>query len=585
MRLAFDIETNGLLGELDKVHCIVTQDLDTGEVTSYTDNWRDALSVLLSAEEITGHNIIDFDIPAIQTIEPEFIPEWDRVTDTLIWSRLCHPDIVARDMMNGDLPTKLRGSYSLKAWGIRLKNHKGDFEGPWDTFCQEMLDYCIQDVDVTAKLYHRLEQQKFSKKSIELEHLVHRVCVEQRNKGFMFDVDKAWELAKELQKERMLLEAEFDALFPNYEVKTPFMPKANNKKLGYTKGVLTHKSQTIKFNPNSRHHIANRLKEKYNWKPDHYTEKGQPKVDETILMSLPYPEAKKLAMYFLLSKRVAALSEGRQAWLNSVDTDGRIRGSVITNGAVSGRATHRSPNLAQVPSCRVPYGTECRNLFTVPDGKVLVGVDVSGLELRALAHYLHPYDKGAYSEVVLNGDIHTFNQKAAGLETRDQAKTFIYALIFGAGAAKLGKIAGGTQHTGVKLKTKFFKEIPALKKLIDAVVFKAEDQKYIIGLDGRRLPVRSPHSSLNLLIQSAGSLICKRWLVEMEKAVVRNGWRERCHQVAWVHDETQWECDEELGDHFGRMAVAAIRDAGRYFEIRTRLDAEYKVGKTWAETH
>jgi len=585
LRLAFDIETNGLLGELDTVHCIVTKDLDSEEVVSYTDNWRDALPILLKADEITGHNIIDFDVPAIQTLEPTFIPEWDRVTDTLIWSRLVYPDVVTRDLLNGDLPGKLRGSHSLKAWGIRLKNAKGDFNGPWDTFCDEMLEYCIQDVGVTCDLYRRLEEKKFSKKSIDLEHQVHRICVKQRNKGFMFDVKKAWELTEELLKEKGLLESEFEALFPDYEVQTPFVPKVNNKKRGYQKGVLTYKSQKIVFNPNSRHHIANRLKEKYNWKPSTYTEKGQPKIDETVLRSLPYPEAKKLAKYFLLTKRVAALSEGKQAWLNSVGTDERIRGSVIVNGAVSGRATHRSPNLAQVPSCRVPYGTECRNLFKVPDDKVLVGVDVSGLELRALAHYLYPYDKGAYAEVVLNGDIHSFNQKAAGLDTRDQAKTFIYALIFGAGAEKLGSIAGGTRNTGNKLKKKFFSEIPALKKLIDTVSAKAEAQKYLLGLDGRKLPVRSPHSSLNLLIQSAGSLICKRWLIEMDKAVLLRGWKDRCQQVAWVHDETQWECERNIGDNFGRMAITAIRNAGEYFDIRTPLDAEYSVGKTWAETH
>ena len=130
MRLAFDIETNGLLGELDTVHCIVTKDLESGEVVSYTDNWRDALPILLKADEITGHNIIDFDVPAIQTLEPTFIPEWDRVTDTLIWSRLVYPDVVTRDILNRDLPGKLRGSHSLKAWGIRLKNAKGDFNGP-----------------------------------------------------------------------------------------------------------------------------------------------------------------------------------------------------------------------------------------------------------------------------------------------------------------------------------------------------------------------------------------------------------------------------------------------------------------------
>ena len=566
---------------------MITKDIDKADdnITTYTSDWRDALPVLSEADEIIGHNIIDFDIPVIQKFEPDFKPKSASVLDTLVWARLVAPDIQRRDFDKKDLPPRLNGSHSLKAWGLRLGKLKGDFEGPWDTLTEEMLEYAVQDVHVTHALHDYLTSKKFSKKSISLEHAVHRICSAQERHGFLFDKDKAWNLATSLEEQREKLEKELQEIFPPYEVRTPFMPKATNSKYGYVKGEMTEKVTTVTFNPQSRHHIANRLKNKYRWKPKEHTPNGQPKIDETILQSLNYPEAKKLADYFLVAKRIAALSEGRQAWLSNVKGDNRIHGRVLVNGAVTGRATHRNPNMAQIPSCRVPFGKECRELFTVPEGKVLVGSDVSGLELRVLAHFMYPIDKGAYAKAILEGDIHTFNQQKAGLETRDQAKTFIYALIFSAGAEKLGQIVGGTRATGAKLKKRFFKELPALDSFITKVKQKAEDQGYLTGLDGRLLKVRSPHSSPNLIIQSAGALICKRWLIEINKEVHIQGLRDRCRQVAWVHDEVQWECDEDVGELFGELAVRSIKKAGDYFGIRTPLDAEYRVGRNWSETH
>lgn len=578
--IVFDIETNGLEG--DVIHCITAID-QNNERHTWTDNWREALPILEKADVLVGHNIIDFDIPFIQRLEPKFKPE-GVIRDTLVMSRLVWPDVKSKDFEREDFPTRLIGSHSLKAWGMRLGNHKGDFEGPWDTLTDEMLRYAQQDVEVTLTLYEKLIEEGFSTESIKLEHRVHYICRNQEEYGFRFDTDKAWELLNGLVARREKLEETFQKVFPPYEVLTPFVPKANNSKHGYVKGKLTHKSHTITFNPNSRHHIANRLKHKYQWKPKHHTEKGQPKIDESILVGLPYKEAKLLAEYFLLQKRIAALGEGRRAWLNAAKGD-RIHGRVICNGAVSGRATHVKPNMAQVPSVRVPYGKQCRELFTVGKGKVLVGSDISGLELRVLAHYMYPMDGGEYARAILEGDIHTYNQTKAGLDNRDQAKTFIYALIYSAGAEKLGQIAGGNRRVGASLKKKFLRELPALNKLIGGVTSKATQVGYLKGLDGRKLRVRSPHSSVNLLVQSAGAVICKRWLVEIQNEVESLGLDDRCRQVAWVHDEVQWECDKELGEKIGEIAVQSVRRAGRHYGIRMPLDAEYKIGTNWSETH
>jgi DNA polymerase I-like protein with 3'-5' exonuclease and polymerase domains len=287
----------------------------------------------------------------------------------------------------------------------------------------------------------------------------------------------------------------------------------------------------------------------------------------------------KLCDYLLITKRLGQVAEGNQAWLK-LHRNGVIHGSVNTNGALSGRCTHQNPNVAQVPAVRAPYGEECRSCFTAPEGKVLVGVDASGLELRCLAHYLHSWDKGAYAKEILEGDIHTANQQAAGLETRDQAKTFIYAFLYGAGDAKIGTIVGGNSADGKRLKKAFMSKIPAIKRLLDAVSGSLERRPFLVGLDGRELPCRSQHSALNLLLQSAGAVIMKQALVEFVRLANKPY---KLH--ANVHDEVQFSCDEEHAEELGRCFVNAIIKAGMVLKFRCRLDGEYNIGKNWAETH
>ena len=273
--------------------------------------------------------------------------------------------------------------------------------------------------------------------------------------------------------------------------------------------------------------------------------------------------------------------------MKMVKSDGRIYGSVITNGAVTGRMTHNSPNVAQVPAVGVPYGKECRTLFRVPEGRALVGADASGLELRCLAHYMARYDGGAYMKEILEGDIHTANQKAAGLPTRDNAKTFIYAFLYGAGDEKIGSIVGGTRQDGKKLKNRFLKRTPAIAKLKAQVEHVAKTRKYLIGLDGRKLRVRAVYASLNLLLQSAGAILMKQALVILDDKLQKEGLTPGIDYefVANIHDEWQIECDQKYAEFIGKTAVEAIAEAGVFFNFRCPLDGEYKIGKTWAETH
>lgn len=591
--MLFDIETNALeLEEITKLHTMTVYDYETDTFTRFDKEKVDeGVEFLAQADVVVGHNIINFDIPAIQKFFPWFQPA--NIIDTLVWTRLVYPDIKDIDMglfKKGRIPGELIGRHSLEAWGHRLGEYKDDFgkTTDWQEWSQEMSDYCEQDVRVTKKLFEKLRQKGVSEEALKLEHDVAHIIKRQVDNGFPFDVEKAEALYVKLLSRREELEKELVDTFGSwYEPDgEPRVPKVNNRKLGIVKGAAYTKIKLVTFNPASRAHIAKRLQHLYGWEPKEFTPSGQPKVDESVLSELDYPEAKLLAEYMMIQKRIGQLAEGDKAWLKLVK-NGRIHGEVITNGAVTGRMTHNNPNVAQVPAVSVPYGRECRELFKPRDGWVQVGCDASGLELRCLAHYMARYDDGAYAKVLLEGDIHTENQKAAGLPTRDNAKTFIYAFLYGAGNEKLGSIVGGGKNAGARLRRRFLNRLPALKKLTDQVKETAKRRGYLIGLDKRHLKVRSLHSALNTLLQSAGAIIMKKALVILDEDLQAKGFvpGKDYEFLANIHDEWQMECRPEIAEEVGKTAAEAIRKAGEYFKFRCPLDGEYKIGKNWAETH
>lgn len=433
-----DIETDGFLDKMTKMHCMVIKDLQTSEVHVFRYNAPDhefeqGLDFLQQCAldgQVMGHNIIKYDLPAIKKIYKNFKIKTDNILDTLVLSRLIYSDAKQQDgayVETGRLPNKLWGSHSLKAWGYRLGILKGDLgedADRFDIFTEEMLEYCKQDVEVTHALYKHLTRVEYSQKAIDLEHKVAWICGQMERNGWLFDQKKAASLQALLVQEKTEIINEMQRTFEPIVIDRGLSEKTG-KKL---------KDKVIEFNPGSRQHIAQRLKEKYGWEPTEYTPGGQAKVDEEVLIKLPYPEAQTLAKYFLINKRLGQLAEGDQAWLKLV-RDGKIHGTINTNGAVTGRCTHQNPNMAQVPSLSSPYGRECRDLFTVPDTYKLVGCDLSGLELRCLAQYMAKWDNGDYGRIVVEGkqedgtDIHTVNQRAAGLPTRANAKTFIYGFL------------------------------------------------------------------------------------------------------------------------------------------------------------
>jgi len=571
-RYIFDLETNGLLDEVTKIHCIVAANLTTRKLHKFSTaagNIEEGLQLLADAEELIGHNIMGYDLLVMKKLYPTWHTS-AKLTDTLIACRLIWGNIGEVDSFSQTLPPKLRGRHSLEAWGYRLKCLKGDYgaTADWETYSKEMLQYCVQDVLVNNELYDKIISRKYSQDAMDLEHDIHRICLEQQQFGFPFNEEKAVALYAKLSSRRdELKRLMVDTFEPNIiEMKT--------------------KTKVLPFNPSSRQQIADRL-QKRGWEPKAHTESGQVIVNETTLKEIEdtIPEAKLLLEYLMLVKRLGQLSEGKNGWLK-LSKNGRIHYSTNTLGAVTGRATASRPNVQQVPSDRAEYGKECRELFYAPKGWELMGSDQSGIELRCLASYMAEWDKGAYGRVILEGDIHTTNMEALGLTDRSIAKTWAYGFLYGAGVEKLGAIVGKGRKEGSRLKDKFLTALPALKELQDSVKEQASKGK-LKGLDGRVIPVRHQHASLNTLLQSCGAILAKRWVVTFHQLCKEKGYTHgvEYQQCAWVHDEIQVLVKQGTGDVFGALAQEAMRQTGTYYNFGIRLDAEYNIGKSWADTH
>lgn len=585
MRLLWDIETNGFLEHTTTIHCIALMDADTHETWSYgPSEIEQGVAKLQAASELIGHNIINFDIPALKKIHPQFDVSDIKVTDTLVLSRLMRSDLKNEDATRGwtheDFPRKYHGSHGLKAWGMRLGVLKGDFgeTSDWSEWTEEMQRYCEQDVTVTYALWKKLSPWTYSQKAINFEHEIAWICDEIGKFGWTFNEAKAGSLYGKLSHERITLENELQSLFPNWTVEEEFIPKVNNKSRGYVKGEPFMKQREVQFNPNSRKHIERCLRDKYAWKPKFFTPSGDAKIDETILGELDFPEAKKLARSFMLQKRIGQLAEGKNAWLKLVGNDGKLRHTINPIGTVTGRASSFGPNLQQVVSTRAEYGKECRELFGVEKGYKLVGADLSGIELRVLADMLP--DGGDYAKTILEGDIHQANADMAGI-SRPEAKTMIYALCYGSGDARLGAILGKGAKEGRELRERFYDANPAFAKLLRQVK-QAAKRGYLFGLDGREVPVRSDHAALNTLIQGASAIVAKKWVQLVHEQLKQQPYDSQI--IAFVHDEIQIQTKGEPDD-VGNLARRMAKEAGRQLGFSIPIEAEHNHGLTWADTH
>ena len=615
-----DVETDGFLPELTRVWCLAIADPRSEEVEVYADQpgytpLVNGLARLKEADRVVFHNGLGFDFWAINKVYPGTL-RFDQIYDTLVVSRLADPESKA---------------HSLAAWGERMGFPKSEYLGDFQSFDDDLATYCGRDAQVGARTFRCLwKATRDWGEAVELEHRVRFVIALQEQNGFTLDIEAAQALEAELRQEQTDCEHELQKVFkPQWlakvagkqsvlfrgwddmerAVKTPKVGKPAGKSK-YVKGAPYCSVEYVAFNPGSKKHVEGWLRQR-GWKPRKFTDGGAAKLDATTIQEIAIlvPEIKPLARYARVSKQLGQLADGDNSWLKMVTPEGRVHGHVNTNGAVTGRMTHYQPNLANVDK----KDLRMRAVWIPRDGWDLVGTDAEGLELRMLAHYLKPYDGGAFERMVLEGskedgtDVHSVNQRTVGLYKRDNAKRVIYALIYGAGDMKIGLIViedadeagkprpkGSPSAIGKKAREDLVAGIVGLSKLLTKVQRAHRKNKYLRGLDGRRVYTRSAHSALNSLLQSGGAIVMKKalalWhfdravtleLVDPGTFLVKGDWA----YCANVHDEVQNECDPDLSKIIGQGFADSITQAGIELGVRCPLAGTFDVGENWKATH
>lgn len=654
-RLYADFETDGLFADtirpgtkdptiISKVHCLVTQDIDTGEVKRYFDpgipyeqaplhadgSLAAGVAILLQADVRSGHSWLGYD----ERVVREFFPRQyaarrkdATVLDTLVGAKAAWPTEhikrldaarVAKARAQGRVPFpgNLVGRHSLESWGRRLGNRKAEYTAGFATFTREMLDYCVQDVSTGVTLFKKLEAKLPLRAWLLEQDFAAEIEKQQRN-GFLFDVPAAERLAARLQGRRAEILDELAKTVPafentyytdakvvaNAEARVAMWEQRGNvDKTEKARKNLAEKQapkvEVVGFNPGSRHHIARHLQERLGWSPTAYTPSGDVEVTEETLKNVQHlPGVPLLVEFLTLNKVLGMLAESKKKdavpWMKMVGPDGRIHGRVDHNGAVTSRCTHSKPNMTQVPKVGNPFGAECRSLFIAGPGEALVGIDASGLELRMLAHYLAKYDGGEYIEAVCHGDVHTKNRIALeipdGPTARDTAKRAVYAELYGAGNEKLGWTIDPTgtpaqqAARGRRAKKALLANVKGLRALKDKCALLHEKRGSVNLPDGRRAPTRADYSSLNTLLQASGAVVMKAAVVILNQACRMANFPMR--QAHFAHDEIQIEVPVEFAGKVSVLAEQAIIEAGRQLGIRCPLKGEAKIGMNWKETH
>lgn len=612
--IILDIETDGLYDELTKIWVIGIKDVDTGECKFYSDqespqtdgSLADGVTRIQASSRVIGHNLVDFDYPVIEKILGVEL-DYDKIFDTLVVSRLLNPD---RRKPSGY--TGKSGPHSLDAWGCRVGKAKPEHD-TWDVFDSAMLRRNRGDLEVNNLVYSILRSEIKGHnwdKAIQLEHDVRKIITRQEHDGVYFNNTRAIELLKSLDSKIKHID---DELLPNLPksckswgttISKPF--KNNGEPLkrvidwfdqfddcsaSMVSGPFT-RIDWIEMNLGSMTQVKAYLLSQ-GWQPTEYNyndagERTSPKITEDSYGTITGNLGQLVKDRMLYRHRRSQI----QGWVDRVRSDGRLSAGANTCGTNTRRFRHS--NVVNVPKAKdyVFLGKEMRSLFCAPKGRRFIGHDASGLELRMLAHYMGDPE---FTEAVINGkesdgtDIHTVNQNAAGLPTRDDAKTFIYAFLYGAGNEKIGNIIGGTEANGAELKRRFLGNIPALARLIKKAK-KASGKGWLRGLDGSRIWMRRgadgsilTHKALNTLLQSAGAILMKESMVILDEAVRAEGLD--VIKVIDSHDEAQAEVALKDCKRYMELAEWSLVKAGTNLKVKVPMAATAKMGKNWRDTH
>lgn len=606
-----DCEGDNYLEDIETIWTIQIAQDTSSDVEVFADqpgypSLKQGMELLMEADKIVFHNAFGFDFWALNKVTGKahnLLLDREQMIDSLIMSRLM------------DSTSK---RHSLAELGERLGFPKGSHHD-FSQFSEEMVKYGKQDVRILQEAWKKPSERKRPsnlpsfglfyenfREACELEFYTGYVIEKQVHHGFRFDFEKAQMLESELRHDQKKLERDLQKIFP------PITHERWSEKTG-----KRLKDKIEVFNPGSRDQIASRLIDKYGWKPEAMTPTKKPKIDETILIDLPYPEAQAMAQFMTLGKKLGQIADGENAWLKKAQerSDGTyyIHGRVNILGARTHRMSHFGPNVAQVDS-----DSRMRSLWLPDPDDYLIGVDAEGLELRELAHFLYPYDDGLYVEGILKGskedgtDIHSMNRNAAGLYLRDSAKTMIYAHNYGCFDKKLGQIviddarkagkeipSGSLSAIGGELRSKIEVGIVGLGELIAKCKRSHNKNKALPGHDSRWIPSASDHSALNTLLQGNGSIVMKKALVIFDSEIEKLQLLDKVKYCANVHDEFQlsvhpdlvtYHGDDEKGKPIYTSPVAelgreSIAKAGEALGLRCPLLGSADIGKSWAETH
>jgi DNA polymerase-1 len=589
MKVICDIETDRLI-DPTVVHCIVCIDVATLKVYKYRP-WEMKEFVLFARDvtEWIGHNFQGFDARQLKRL---LDVECTNITDTLILSRLEEP--------------KRQGGHSLSNWGTIFKFPKGDFKA-FGTYTPEMLEYCVQDCKITYYVWQYLTKklEGYSTFCQTLEHQMQEILDRMKRNGFLFDMDGALELRDTLDTRYSELGRYIRDEFPPEIFETTFTPKVNRPDLGYKKGVPVLKKLVVPFNIKSPKQVVTRLNEA-GWQPTERT-KGANKaimdhrfkritkevldkklelgwrVCEENLATIPVdaPEsAKSIGEYLMLASRLTKLDES----LKALEEDGRVHGTCISTGARTHRAAHYDPNMANQPGSDSPWGVEMRKLWTVPEGRVLLGVDASGIQLRILADLI---GDPAYISEVCDGDIHEVHKEALGevCKSRANSKTFFYAWILGAGTGKVASILGAPMKEAKGGMNNFYQRIPGLGTLKRETIPAWARAGWMYGLDGRRMAIPNEHLALASALQGNEKSIMAVASVLWHKEAARK--KIDFKLVAFTHDdwETEVSCEPGMAEELGVLQINSLKRAGEILQMKCPLDGEAKIGKDWYDVH